>query len=437
MIKLEKKALHVVAALVGCLLFLSCGGDQNFDDPNNPTLDGTAANVQNMITGMEAGLRIDVDFYYQVVSIIGRDAYYFQTADPRYTGELLKGPIDAGGFLVQRTWASRYAVIRNGNLLMERLPDFGLSGTQESGARGVAKTFQAYQFLLNLNFTHNNGIRTDVAGELPGPWVSLAEGQAFIADLLDEAHADLQAGGDSFAFGLTTGFAGFDSPATFATFNRGLKARVEAYRGNWQSCLDALAESFIDSAEGADMYTGTYHVFGSAAGDVLNWAFDNQSANNILWLAHPSTKTDAEAGDLRYTNKINERSNVNRLDGLESNLGITIAALNTSPFTIMRNEELLLLRAEANINLGNLTDGEADLNVVRAAAGLEGVVLSNMNDGINQMLFERRYSLFLEGHRWIDTRRYNHFPDLPLDRGDDGRGPDIIIPEMPRPANEF
>jgi hypothetical protein len=26
---------------------------------------------------------------------------------------------------------------------------------------------------------------------------------------------------------------------------------------------------------------------------------------------------------------------------------------------------------------------------------------------INEMLYERRYSLFGEGHRWIDVRRYN------------------------------
>ena len=132
---------------------------------------------------------------------------------------------------------------------------------------------------------------------------------------------------------------------------------------------------------------------------------------------------------------------MNRLDGLESNLGITIAALNTSPFPIMRNEELLLLRAEANINLGATADGEADLNVVRAAAGLGPVVISSVEEGITQMLHERRYSLFLEGHRWIDMRRYGRLEDLPKDRGVDdagpGRGPDIVIPQMPRPANEF
>ena len=205
--------------------------------------------------------------------------------------------------------------------------------------------------------------------------------------------------------------------------------------------LDALAGSFVDSADGASMATGVYHVFGSAAGDVLNWAFDNQSANNILWLAHPSYQTDAEPGDLRYSEKINERDIVNRLDGLESNLGITIAALNTSPFPIMRNEELILLRAEANINLGDVATGEADLNAVRAAAGLGPVVIGSVDEGITQMLHERRYSLFLEGHRWIDMRRYERLDQLPLDRGVDdagpGRGPDIVIRQMPRPANEF
>ena len=39
---------------------------------------------------------------------------------------------------------------------------------------------------------------------------------------------------------------------------------------------------------------------------------------------------------------------------------------------------------------------------------------------INEMLYQRRFSLFFEGHRWVDMRRYNKLNELPIDRpGDD------------------
>jgi len=50
---------------------------------------------------------------------------------------------------------------------------------------------------------------------------------------------------------------------------------------------------------------------------------------------------------------------------------------------------------------------------------------------IDEMLNQKRYSLFGEGHRWIDMRRYNRLNTLPIDRpGDD------VWEEFPRPATE-
>jgi len=50
---------------------------------------------------------------------------------------------------------------------------------------------------------------------------------------------------------------------------------------------------------------------------------------------------------------------------------------------------------------------------------------------IDEMLNQKRYSWFGEGHRWIDMRRYNRLNTLPIDRpGDD------VWEEFPRPATE-
>lgn len=425
---LKRSLGRVVLCLFAVLLLISCSGDQDFADPNNPSIEGDAASVQSLVTGIEAGIRVEFDIYLQCVSIFAREAYFFETADPRYTQELLQGPIDDGGFLVTRPWRERYRVIRNANVLLEKLPGFSLAAADQSAVQGWTNTMIAFQLLQNITYMDSNGIIIDVAGEVPGPVVSREQGLEFVSGLLDQGFNELNSGGATFPFRVTSGFAEFNSPAGFAQVNRALKARVEAYRGNWQGVLDALGNSFLDLT--APMTSGVYFAYSQAPGDELNPIFENQAAGTIRWLGHPSIEADAEAGDLRFERKILKRDNVISLDGLSSDLGITIAASNVAPFPIIRNEELVLLRAEANINLNNLDAAQSDINALRTLNGLGDVTLTAGN-AVDQMLHERRYSLYCEGHRWVDLRRYNRLGTLPLDRADD-----IVIDAMPIPNSE-
>lgn len=409
--------LVVIAAMV---TFVSCE-KLDFVDPNGPTLEQST--VQTSVTGTEAGMRVDFEFYIRSVSVIGREVYYFEAADPRYTGELLGkngSELDPSGFLLVRSWGSRYRVIRNCNYLIAK---------GDRGAAGFAKTIMAYQYLLNLNLTDENGIRIDVSGATPGPFVSKSAALAEIARLLDEGNTDLGAAGAAFSFKLSAGFAGFNTPATFSKFNRALRARVAAYQGDWNNVLTALGGSFISTS--APLSEGVYLDYGSGLNDQLNPIYEVPTATSIKLFAHPSFRAEAEGGDTRVSAKTITRPDTTTFDGLASNVGITVASSSTAPYPIIRNEELLLLRAEANINLNNLTSAEADINIVRNAAGLPSITLTSGN-AIDELLKQRRYSLFLEGHRWIDLRRYNRLSTLPIDRSGDQ-----VHPRFPRPSTEI
>ena len=106
---------------------------------------------------------------------------------------------------------------------------------------------------------------------------------------------------------------------------------------------------------------------------------------------------------------------------------------------IIRNEELILLRAEANIGLntaGSLAAAIADLNLVREGSGglapTTLTVASPQAQFIDELLYERRYSLMWEqGTRWIDARRYNLLNTIPADVTN-GSVPD----KMPIPNTE-
>ncbi len=75
---------------------------------------------------------------------------------------------------------------------------------------------------------------------------------------------------------------------------------------------------------------------------------------------------------------------------------------------IFRLAELYLISAEAAAHLGRGNDALADINTVRARAGLGGSTAdpSSQTAVLNAVMHERQVELFCEwGHRWFDLRR--------------------------------
>ena len=407
--------MKLIKYILPLLLFAVACEDLDFPDPNSPST--ASSTVQSLVTGAEAGMRSSLSNYLIGVSSVGREAYHFEPADPRYTGELIHGPLDPGGFVVYSSWNSRYRVVKNCRLLLEKSTD--------KGVEGFAKTVEAYQLLLALNMQNNNGIKIAPYDGLDSDPASKTAAFTEVAKLLDEASTALDAAGSAFTFKLSSGFSGFDTPSTFKQFNRALRGRVAVYAGDWDVALTALGQSFMDPA--ASMDKGVYHVFGSGQGDGANGMYENPNASYVRTMAHMSFKTDAEAGDPRFSSKVVERADTTIYDGLQSNLAVSVWSGAYDPVAVVRNEELVLLKAEANIGKGG--DGLTEINAVRSAHGLAATATG----GLDQLLHEKRYSLFMEGHRWVDMRRYGKTGSMPNDRTDRG---DKVFDSFPLPEAE-
>jgi hypothetical protein len=181
--------------------------------------------------------------------------------------------------------------------------------------------------------------------------------------------------------------------------------------------LAALAESFISAdpmAPALDL--GAYHVYGTGSGDKTN----SLVSPNLY--AHPSIKAGAEMTasgmpDARVARKLQPVMS-RTFKMLTSDQAFTIYASPTSPVPIIRNEELILLRAEANIALGNLAPAIEDLNFIRVqSGGLPPRTDLTADNAVDELLKQRLYSLLFEGgHRWVDMRRFGRLDKLPLDR---------------------
>ena len=425
---------NTILLLSVLLFFASCKKD--YGNLNNATVgdfltNASQSELNNLVSGTESGMRNVLNLYIDDIGIIGREGYHFSGSEPRYVTDLLgatNATLRGSNFYITNPWAARYRVIKNCNILIQAATNSTLiNSAQKSGYVGFARTIKAYQLLMNLNLTDSNGIRINVTDPNNlGPFVNYNNGLAAIASLFDSAKTDLS--NASIAFTLA-GFGDFNDAPGLTEFNRAIAARVAIYQQNWQAALNDLNASFFGLNTGFNV--GVYHVFGTGSGDQLNPVFIPQNQTGEVRVAHPSFAKDIEVGDDRI-NKATLRNEVASLSGLSSDRDVWVYTSSTAPLPIIRNEELILIYAEANIQVNNLNEGVKAINVIRNGHGLGDY--SGLVNGpalITEMLNQRRYSLFFEGHRWIDMRRYNLLNSLPIDRpGDD------VWTEFPLPVTE-
>jgi len=201
--------------------------------------------------------------------------------------------------------------------------------------------------------------------------------------------------------------------------NRAIAARAAIYAEDWQGALDALDDSFLSLTEGeASMNTGVYHAFGNPP-DLFNPLFYPRDANtNQILMVHPSMIDDALPGDERVENKFFERTDpiVNpNLGSAELFYQDNRYDTQTSPVPFIRNEELILIYAEAHAQLDQPTEAVEAIDIIRETWGLDPYTGPTDTDAlIDEILFQRRYSLWAEGgHRWIDARRYDRLDEIP------------------------
>jgi hypothetical protein len=433
-----------------CLTLIAGCKDVEILNTNNPSIDQltnspTAATVATAAQGMLISIRGLAGTYAQTAGIFGREVYNLDPSEPRTVNGYLVGPLEPGGFGIEFGFGAAFRGIRAGEAILTATEQLeSISATQKEAIRGYVKTMQAYLFLGQALVHEDIGLPIAVSattgGGDPAPVVGKAEVYANIIRLLDEAKVHLNAGGAAFPFQLHTGFAGFNTPTTFLRFNRALKARVEMYTKAYPSALNTLGETFINTTATtrANLDLGVYHVFSSASGDAVNGQFD---ATPRAIVVVPSFLTDAQkrgdgSNDLRASSKAAVSTTTLSQQGVSSNLRNTLYSTNTTPMAIIRNEELILIRAEARWFTGAKQAALDDINFLRVNSG--GLAPTTLTTGatddqfITELLYNRRYSLFFEfGHRWWDMRRFNRLASL-----DKALPTHKLFPYVPYPADE-
>ena len=430
-----RKYLIVLAGALG--LAAGCVDDTIVSPENAPTVDAlagdlTSAGVQTLALGVlaqdRAFVRGDLT-YYILTSIYARDAYRIDPNEPRYVSETLGGQADPGSFAGGGGWTNGFVTIRAANDLLAALPsavETQTSPAQKNVVAGLTQTIKALEYwrLLELRDTIGIPIMPAQADSVP-PLSCKSSVLAYTAAVLDSGLVALNAAGATtqLPFAPPTGFTAFGrnyrTAANLVLLNRGLKGKISLYRGlqhqnptagSFALAITELTQALGGAAPGAvpasQFLTGAYVTF--VAGGTEGAANPISDARVGV---NPKAQAALQAGDTRASKIITRTTMAGQ--GLTTSLtylgAATANAANlTRPIAILRDEELVLLRAQAYIEANQLANATADLNSVRTSHGLAPyAVFADQASARTALLYEKRFSLFFEGpQRLVDLRAY-------------------------------
>jgi len=393
-----------------------------------------------MIVGVLSAYRVNRTDQIRAFGTFGRETYYMFITDGRFITGPLRDWRQNNSFDAGTQWGGRYGNYRNAYAAMSIISTTtALTAAEKSGALGVLKTFIALDLLHVIEARGQIGAVVDMTDDVNAvnPVVSQDSVYKWISAKLDEAQTDLAAAGTTFYFPIYSGFGvnvtGANTPAGFTQFNRAIKARVEVKRGSigcgatcYTAALTALGGTWVSataSFSAANRNDGIYSIYSIAAGDAPNTVAFTGSVGSDAYV-HPGIDSIAGVAlDDRYRRKISTgcpaSSPRSEVGVSASHRPCTYGSTITS-IPVIRNEELVLLRAEAEWYTGSTPAAIGDLAAVRAQSGATNggtaavafAAPANDADFVTELLLQRTLSLYQEAQRWPDYRRFGRLPAL-------------------------
>ena len=435
------KTITLLTLSATALASLACY-DFHVTDPNAPTTasmygNPTKANMTVAATGIFHQARVDIESYIWRLGSMGREGVNLSGNNQPDYAEPYFGPLSNTQFGGSQ-WANPYIEIRLDNLYLDAIPN---SPDMTAGEKASSLAFGETQKALALFYVIQTraqlgapvNVDLDPSGP-PGPFVGEDSVYRAIIDLLADARTKL-ATGAAFPFSMPPGYAAASTPQTFAQFDQALAAKAWVFRAtdvngckgakatcysNALAILDSLFASGFADIAAASFQNGVFFDFSASPGDIQNGLSDPLNGTLYFALAEQQTDAQTQSGsatpDARVGAKIVDASIPQILGGFPIHGTLKYSIYYTSgqadpahEIPIIRDEELVLLRAEAELGLGQLGAATSDINATRQGSGNLAPLAPGLSADslLTDLLYERRYSLMWEqGTRWIDARRY-------------------------------
>jgi hypothetical protein len=309
---------------------------------------------------------------------------------------------------MRNIWSSAYEAIYIANTILERVPLVdAIDPALGAEVMGEAYFGRAWAHFNTLNYFGDVPIvgSTDLV-------TNLEVSRSSVSDVYAQILSDLGAAESS----LPDTYGSADEDKTRATSwgAKAMLARVHLYLGNW-SQAEAKATEVINSGvfslETGVNYTNIF--LGGSSESILEVFASSTDQNGLAFLCLPGGRyehgvakykvdewfpADNAAGDARFgVVQVNDAFDIG--GNFYYCNKYTDLATGTDKPIVLRLAEMYLIRAEALLNQSGSAD--ADLNVIRARAGLGNITGATQAD----ILYEREIELAFEGHRWHDLKR--------------------------------
>ncbi|MGI8509745.1 MAG: hypothetical protein ACR2MQ_10505 [Gemmatimonadaceae bacterium] len=453
---------YAVATLAGIVLAASACKD----NPAAPSVDrvvaGSQQTLQSLVTGVVAEDRLAVgSAYFRLGGVMARDAIVPSANEPRNVTEFYETQPDPSGFGAG-LWNGFYTTIRAAHNLLNDPAITSLSAGNAAAARGFLRTLIALEYIRLIEYRDQNGIV--IQGDDPTVLDPIRTKQSALAStsaLLDSALTDLNsaaaAGAKTVPFVVPPGYqlhGDYSQVSNLMLLNRGLEGKAEVFRA-----LDAVSPQ-------PDRPTVAIAAFNRALSDApspvtkeyLNrgpWYQYNPGApesfsnplGSITFLVTDNFVNSIMPGDARRANIIPAPKQTVKDSSYVGSNRIAITdptnpANQTAPLPIIRNGEFYLLRAQAEISVGDLPGATRDINVVHTVeGGLPAYgTFASASAAITAVLYEFRYSFAYMGPQHLDALReykmlnlaYVSQPGIPTPKG----GGDALVQQLPIPQTE-
>ena len=411
----------------------------------------TAAALQNEITGAFGAGRTDIGNFELFMDAFARNSAYFTPSEQRFvlvgTGSVAVNPGDI--FVGPDVWDFYYNGIKNIDTIITGVPQLQFSTSaglaplpagQQEAMFGALETVKALYYMYILETRDTLGIPLAGVGQVAaGPILCNRDAWGEIVAMLDSANDSLAKAGPATTFpvNLPAGYSQVSGSAgAYRGFTLGLRGKARIYyaytTGRPTDTLSVgspntaqLDSAIADIQAAAPIYStnlsaaeavaandfGVFHTFSTAPNDVPNPINTNAGATYLLWDA----LNDIDTLDNRFTAKYADAGAANG----PTSPGAPIASFfhyvnnmsGSTPLPIIRNVELQLLLAEAEISRQQYAPAIAVLRQLRTAVGglADTVVNADYVSARNFFLREQRVSLLSdgEGDRVVTLRNWN------------------------------
>jgi hypothetical protein len=387
----------VKALLASCLGLVAC--DLDTTNPNSPTQETVVADAEGLMAlgvGLQTRFGTSTGNFIYSAGLLTEELGAIATAFSTIS-DAEGGTVPPGAGITGDVWNTSYRTIKTANDIIVGAANVVMPRGTRSGLLGLAYLFKAAA--LGELAQGYEALPIDTYDNPTPSFVDRDVAITAVLTLLDSAQAAYTDTLPSAQFTSQVLATGIDIPNTILAY----KARYRRLVGNWAGALAA-----------ADSVSRT--VFSRIP-------FSSQAPNPLFNVASGSSGVlprDAYRADPLEAQRtaffVKDTAIAGRI-GTPLDAWVVFAT-NTSPIPTYYPDEVLLIKAEALVNLTRLTEAQAVLDSVRRDCPGAGRVTTDPGpclpplvglltapDLLTEIDRNRRYELFATGLRWEDLRR--------------------------------